>query len=109
MQTDARIAVLTMQEAELNELRATIELLRQQGHAAAQLTPLRRPPPLSLATTTPHRDAQDGQSVVALNKCFKNVKKCLKLMNIWQSYKQEGGCLMHFVCLATTLLKDKES
>jgi len=28
----------------------------------------------------------------------------LKSVNIWQSYiNQEGGCLMHFVCLATTL------
>jgi len=30
-------------------------------------------------------------------------------MNIWQSYKQERGCLMHFARLATALLKDKES
>jgi len=29
-------------------------------------------------------------------------------MNIWQSYKQVGGCLMCFVSLATTLLKDEE-
>jgi len=36
------------------------------------------------------------------------VKK-LKSVNIWQSYKQEGSCLVHFVCLATTLLKDEES
>jgi len=36
------------------------------------------------------------------------VKK-LKSVSIWQSYKQEGGCLVHFVCLATTLLKDEES
>ena len=28
-------------------------------------------------------------------------------MNIWQSYKQERGCLVHFVRLATTLLKDE--
>ena len=26
-----------------------------------------------------------------------------KSVNIWQSYKQVGGCLVHFVCLATTL------
>ena len=32
-----------------------------------------------------------------------------KLVNIWQSYKQECDCLMHFVCLANTLLKDGES
>ena len=32
-----------------------------------------------------------------------------KSVNIWQSYKQERGCLMHFVCLANTLLKDEES
>jgi len=30
-------------------------------------------------------------------------------MNIWQSYKQECGCLMHFVRLATKLVKDEES
>ena len=30
-------------------------------------------------------------------------------MNIWQSYKQERGCLMHFACLANTLLKYEES
>jgi len=32
-----------------------------------------------------------------------------KLANIWQSYKQERGCLMHFARLANTLLKDEES
>jgi len=30
-------------------------------------------------------------------------------VNIWQSYKEERGCLMHFACLANTLLKDAES
>ena len=30
-------------------------------------------------------------------------------MNIWQSYKQERGCLMHFARLANTLLTDEES
>jgi len=37
-----------------------------------------------------------------------SVKKKLKSVNIWQIYEQEGGCLVHFVCLATTLLKDEE-
>jgi len=32
-----------------------------------------------------------------------------KLVNIWQSYKQECVCLMHFVCLANTPLKDEEN
>jgi len=32
------------------------------------------------------------------------VKINLKLVNIWQSYKQEPGYLMHFVRLANTLL-----
>jgi len=36
------------------------------------------------------------------------VKK-IKLVNIWQSYKQERGCVKHFVRLANTLLKDDES
>jgi len=31
------------------------------------------------------------------------------MVNIWQSYKQERGCFMHFACLANTLLKDEES
>jgi len=30
-------------------------------------------------------------------------------VNIWQSYKQEHGCLMHFAHLANTLLKEEES
>jgi len=37
------------------------------------------------------------------------VKKIVKSVNIWQSYKEEHGCLMHFACLANTLLKDEES
>jgi len=32
-----------------------------------------------------------------------------KSVNIWQCYKQERGCLMHFARLANTLLKDEES
>jgi len=32
-----------------------------------------------------------------------------KSVNISQSYKQERGCLVHFVRLVTTLLKDEES
>ena len=31
------------------------------------------------------------------------------LVNIWQSYKQERGCLMHIARLANTLLKDEET
>jgi len=37
------------------------------------------------------------------------VKKCLISVNIWQNYKQEDGCLMHFVRLAITLQKVEES
>jgi len=37
-----------------------------------------------------------------------SVKKT-KSVNIWQSYKQERGCLMHFGRLANTLLNDEES
>jgi len=32
-----------------------------------------------------------------------------KSVNIWQSYKQERGCLMGLARLANTLLKDEES
>jgi len=32
-----------------------------------------------------------------------------KSVNIWQSYKQERGCIMHFARLANALLKDEES
>jgi len=35
--------------------------------------------------------------------------KNFKSVNIWQSYKQEGGCFVNSVRLATTLLKDRES
>jgi len=37
------------------------------------------------------------------------VKEILKSVNILQSYKQERGCLVHFVRLTITLLKDEES
>ena len=37
------------------------------------------------------------------------VIKFLKSMNIWQSNKQDRGCLMPFARLANTLLKDEES
>jgi len=30
-------------------------------------------------------------------------------VNIWQSYKQERGFLVHFARLANTMLKDEES
>jgi len=33
-------------------------------------------------------------------------EKKLKSVNIWHRYKQECGCLVHFMCLATALLKD---
>ena len=37
-------------------------------------------------------------------------KLFFKSVNIWQSYKQERGCLLlHFARLANTLLKDEES
>jgi len=36
-------------------------------------------------------------------------KQKLKLANIWQSHKQERGCLVHFARLANTLLTDEES
>jgi len=29
-------------------------------------------------------------------------------VNIWQRYKQERGCLMHFARLANALLKDED-
>jgi len=37
------------------------------------------------------------------------VKNVSKSANIWQSHKQERGCVMHFVRLANTLLNDEES
>jgi len=37
------------------------------------------------------------------------VNDFFKSVNIWQSYKQESGCLVHFAHLANTLLKDEES
>ena len=37
------------------------------------------------------------------------VSDFFKSVNVWQSYKQERGFLMHFARLANTLLKDEES
>ena len=37
------------------------------------------------------------------------MKTFFKSVNIWQSYKQERGCLIYFAHLANVLLKDKES
>jgi len=37
------------------------------------------------------------------------VKKFLKSVNIWQSYKQERDCLMHVVCLANAVIKNGQS
>ena len=36
------------------------------------------------------------------------MKKFFKSVNIWQNYRQECGCLIHFARLANTLLKDEE-
>ena len=36
------------------------------------------------------------------------MSESFKSVNIWQSYKQERGCLVHFARLANTLLKDEE-
>ena len=38
-----------------------------------------------------------------------SVSEKIESVNIWQSYKQEHGCRMHFARLANTLLKDEES
>jgi len=35
--------------------------------------------------------------------------KRVSVASIWQSYKQERGCLMHFAHLANTLLKDESA
>ena len=36
-------------------------------------------------------------------------KAVFKWVNIWQSYKQERGCLVHIAHLANTLLNVEES
>jgi len=38
-----------------------------------------------------------------------NEKKKLKSVNIWQSYNEDCGCLMHFAHIANTLLTGEES
>jgi len=37
------------------------------------------------------------------------LKNMSKSVNIWQSYKQQRGCSMHFARLTNTLLKDKKA
>jgi len=36
------------------------------------------------------------------------VKKIVKSVNAWQSYRQKGDCVACPVCLAMILLKDEE-
>jgi len=43
------------------------------------------------------------------SKLIFEVKTIVKSVNVWQSYKQERDCIVHFVCLANALLKDEES
>ena len=54
----------------------------------------------------------DNQILIKLIKVYCWVCQLIffvKSVNIWQSYKQERGCLMHFARLTNTLLKDEES
>ena len=37
-----------------------------------------------------------------------SVSDFFKSVNIWQCYKLKRGCLVHFACLANTLLKTKK-
>jgi len=48
-----------------------------------------------------------GILITKLRKVYCKVCQWIffKSVNVWQSFKQEGGCLMHFVRLATTLLE----
>ena len=46
---------------------------------------------------------------VHFSSCGANTPVFFKSVNIWLTYEQEGGCLVHFVCPATTLIKDEES
>jgi len=46
--------------------------------------------------------------IFVINQIKRLPVKKVKSVNIWQSYKQERDCLMHFVRLATTLLKDEK-
>jgi len=52
-----------------------------------------------------------GQLIIKLRRFIVESvsEKIFYSVNIWQSYKQERGCLMHFGHLANTLLKDEES
>ena len=77
---------------------------------------LKIPPHLAYVATLPCETLASAKQaindklqdcVATYNKKGLQVKK--KLVNIWQSYKQERGCLMHFARLANTLLTDEES
>ena len=57
----------------------------------------------SLHLSTPSISAASARTVESVSE------KKLKSVNIWQSYKQERGCLVHFARRANTLLKDEES
>jgi len=52
-----------------------------------------------------------GLSIIKLRRFVaeSDSENFFKPVNIWQSYKQIGGCLVHFLCLDTTLLEVEES
>jgi len=56
----------------------------------------------AVASARPH-----ANNLLIIAECVS--KKNLKSVNIWQSYKQERGCLMHCARLANILLIDEES
>jgi len=62
----------------------------------------------SVATYLRYDDVFNNQIKKGLLMSLR-VKKSIKSVNIWQSYKHESDCFVHFVRLANALLKDEES
>jgi len=55
-----------------------------------------------------HISGAMGLLTTKLRFIAERVSKKIKSVNIWQSYKQERGCLVPFARLVSTLLNDEE-
>jgi len=70
------------------------------------------PPRLAYVATLPCETLMSAKQAIndklaTYLSCGGVVSKKIKSVNIWQSYKQERDCLVHFVRLANALLKDE--
>jgi len=63
----------------------------------------------SVATYLRCGGSVNNQSKKGLLRTAESASEIFKIGELWQSYQQEGGCLVHFVRMATAMLKVEES